>query len=100
MDITISSISGFWRGAFGQDERMRKRFRRSAIAAAAFAPVAAMSVMASAIGSAQPLNCQNGEWWDAVDNICRPPVATAPLACAPGEYWNPVKNVCRPLGQY
>ncbi|MGV0717737.1 hypothetical protein ABQE93_20255 [Mycolicibacterium sp. XJ662] len=79
---------------------MRKFVRRSTIVAAAFAPVAALSVMASAVGAAQPLNCPAGEWWDPVDNVCRGPVATVPLACAPGEYWNPITNVCRPLGQY
>lgn len=79
---------------------MRKIICRSMVMAAAAAPIAAVSIAMSAVGSAQPLNCQNGEWWDPVDNVCRPPAATAPLACAPGEYWNPVKNVCRPLGQY
>ncbi len=79
---------------------MRKILCRSMVMAAAAAPVAAVSLAMSAIATAQPLNCPNGEWWDPVDNVCRGPVATVPLACAPGEYWNPITNVCRPLGLY
>lgn len=79
---------------------MHMVLRRSAIAAVAAAPIAALSVMTSATGSAQPINCPPGQWWDPVDNVCRGPVATVPLACAPGEYWNPITNLCRPLGVY
>jgi hypothetical protein len=75
---------------------MYKIIRRSTLVAAAFAPVAAMSIVTSAIGSAQPLNCPAGQWWDPGTNTCKNAV---PLACAPGEYWNPISNVCRPLGQ-
>jgi hypothetical protein len=75
---------------------MRNLLRRSVIVAAAAAPIAAMSVMTSALGSAQPLNCPAGQWWDPATNTCKNAV---PLACAPGEYWNPISNVCRPLGQ-
>ena len=78
---------------------MNKIIRRSMVLAAAAAPMTAFSLMMSAFGAAQPLNCPNG-WWDPVANVCRGPVATVPLACAPGEYWNPISNVCRPLGQY
>lgn len=67
---------------------------------AAAAPIAALSIMMSATGSAQPLDCPAGQWWDPVANVCRGQVATVPLNCAPGQYWNPISNVCRPLGQY
>lgn len=79
---------------------MRKLIRRSTILTAAFAPIAALSLVAPAPGSADPLNCQNGEWWDPAANVCRPPVSPVPLNCDPGQYWNPITNVCRPLGQY
>ena len=66
---------------------------------AALTPVAALSLAIPAVGFAQPLNCQNGQWWDPVANVCRAPVGPVPLNCAPGQYWNPVSNLCRPLGQ-
>ncbi len=75
---------------------MNKIIRRSTLVAAACAPVAALSLWGSAIGSAQPLNCPVGQWWDPGTNTCK---SSVPLACAPGEYWNPISNVCRPLGQ-
>ena len=76
---------------------MHKIIRRSAIVAAAAAPIAAMSVVMSATGAAQPLNCPILQWWDPGTNTCKNAVA---LNCAPGEYWNAITNVCRPLGQY
>lgn len=76
---------------------MPKFILRSAIVAAACAPIAALSVVASATVSAQPLNCQNGQFWDPVSNTCQTPLT--PLNCEPGQYWNPVSNLCRPLGQ-
>jgi hypothetical protein len=79
---------------------MSRLIRHTTIAAAAFAPIAALSVITSAFGAAQPLDCPNGQWWDPVANVCRGPVANVPLACAPGDYWNPISNACRPLGQY
>jgi hypothetical protein len=75
---------------------MRTFIRRSTIVAAAFAPIAALSLLTSAAGSTQPLNCPSGQYWDPAANVCR---SLVPLNCAPGEYWNPVSNVCRPLGQ-
>jgi hypothetical protein len=75
---------------------MYKIIRRSMVMAAAAAPIAAVSIAMSATGSAQPLNCQNGEWWDPVANVCQKPLV--PLNCGPGQYWNPASNVCRPLG--
>jgi hypothetical protein len=76
---------------------MRKFIRRSAIVAAAAAPIAAMSVAMSATGSAQPLDCTNGQFWDPISNTCQTPRPAD--NCAPGEYWNALSNVCRPLGQ-
>jgi hypothetical protein len=75
---------------------MKKPLRCSIIAMAALAPVAAMSLISPAAGTAEPLNCQNGEWWDPVANVCQPPVAPAPLDCQNGDWWDPVGNVCRP----
>ncbi|WP_445165414.1 hypothetical protein ACTXG7_15975 [Mycolicibacterium sp. Dal123E01] len=104
---------------------MVKLIRRSTILAAACAPIAALSLVTSAPGSADPLNCENGSWWDPVANVCqpppagpvplncqngewwdpgantcRPPVSPVPLNCDGGQYWNPITNACRPLGQY
>ncbi len=78
---------------------MRKNIIRSAIVAAACAPIAALSVVMSATGSAQPqpLNCPPGQYWDPGSNSCK---SAVPLNCAPGQYWNPITNFCRPLGQY
>jgi len=90
-------IAGLRRLRLGQAVRMNKIIRRSAIVAAAAAPIAAMSVVMSATGAAQPLNCPAGQWWDPGSNTCKNAV---PLACAPGEYWNAITNVCRPLGFY
>src|SRR5882757_9279869 len=75
---------------------MGKLFRRSTILMAAFAPIAALSLVPPAAGSAQPLDCQNGEWWDPVANVCQPSAAPAPLGCQNGDWWDPVGNACRP----
>jgi hypothetical protein len=80
----------------GQAEVMGKLIRRSTILTAAIAPIAALSLVIPAAGSAQPLDCQNGEWWDPVANVCQPPVAPVPLGCQNGDWWDPVGNVCRP----
>ena len=105
----------------GQAEVMEKLIRRSTILTAGLAPIAALSLVTPAAGSAQPLDCQNGEWWDPVANVCQPsaastagsgdltdewwdpvadvcqpPVAPAPLGCQNGDWWDPVGNVCRP----
>jgi hypothetical protein len=104
----------------GQADGMRKIVSRSTILTAACAPIAAMAVLAPT-ASAEPLDCQNGQWWDPVANVCQPPVGPVPLGCqngdwwdpvsnsckpplvplncGDGQYWNPVSNVCRPLGQ-
>ena len=83
----------------GHSEGMPKLDRRSAILIAALAPIAALSLLTPATGSAQPLDCQNGNWWDPVANVCRPPLATVPLNCSGGTYWSPISNACRPLGE-
>jgi hypothetical protein len=70
---------------------------RTAIVAAVSAPIAALSVVTAASGTAQPLNCPPGQYWEPGSNTCKNSV---PLNCAPGQYWNPLTNLCRPLGQY
>jgi hypothetical protein len=80
----------------GQAEVMEKLIRRSTILTAGLAPIAALSLVTPAAGSAQPLDCQNGEWWDPVANVCQPSAAPAPLGCQNGDWWDPVGNVCRP----
>lgn len=76
---------------------MGKLMRRSAILTAALAPIAALSLVAPVAGFAQPLDCQDGYWWDPVGNVCRPPLV--PLNCGGGTYWSPISNACRPLGE-
>ena len=80
----------------GQADVMGKLTRRSSILTAALAPIAALSLVTPAAGSAEPLNCQNGEWWDPAANVCQPPVATVPLGCQNGDWWDPVSNSCKP----
>ncbi|MCK5751598.1 MAG: hypothetical protein KAH46_02715 [Mycobacterium sp.] len=75
---------------------MRKILSRSSIAVAAAAPIAALSLLGAGIGSAEPLNCTNGQFWDPITNTCQTPRPAD--NCAPGEYWNALSNVCRPLG--
>lgn len=89
-------LSGFKILRMGQAEVMGKLARRSTILTAALAPIAAASLVIPAAGSAQPLDCQNGEWWDPVANVCQPPVAPVPVGCQNGDWWDPVGNVCRP----
>lgn len=82
----------------GQDTRMRNHLlRRSAIAILAAAPIAAGSLFGAGIGSAEPPNCVNGQFWDPITNTCQTPRPAE--NCAPGQYWNALSNVCRPLGQ-
>jgi hypothetical protein len=71
--------------------------RRPAIAILAAAPAAALSLFGAGIGSAEPLNCVDGQFWDPITNTCQTPRAAED--CAPGEYWNPLSNLCRPLGE-
>ncbi|HXB86621.1 MAG TPA: hypothetical protein VNW74_11205 [Mycobacterium sp.] len=78
---------------------MRKIVRRlAAVAAMALIPMAAVAAM-PAVGSADPTNCDPGQWWDPTANICRPlGQGPQPLNCDPGQYWDPTTNVCRELG--
>ena len=78
---------------------MRKFVRRLApIAAMALIPMAAVTAM-PAVGSADPTNCDPGQWWDPTANTCRPlGQGPQPLNCDPGQYWDPTTNVCRELG--
>lgn len=76
---------------------MRNPFVRSTIAILAAAPIAALSLFGAGIGSAEPLNCINGQFWDPITNTCQTPRPAG--NCAPGEYWNALSNVCRPVGQ-
>ena len=76
---------------------MPNPLRRSAIALLAAIPIAALSLFSIAIGSAEPLNCIGGQFWDPITNTCQTPQPAQD--CGPGEYWNALSNVCRPLGQ-
>ena len=73
---------------------MRNLFLRSTIVAT---PVVAMALLGAGNGSAEPLNCVNGQFWDPITNTCQTPRPADD--CAPGQYWNALSNVCRPLGQ-
>jgi hypothetical protein len=75
---------------------MRIFIRRSAIAALAAAPIAAVTLFSAGISSADPLNCVNGQFWDPITNTCQTPRPAD--NCPPGQYWNALSNVCRPLG--
>jgi hypothetical protein len=81
----------------GQRRVMESLRRRSTIAVLAAAPLAALSLFTAGTGSAEPLNCVNGQFWDPITNTCQTPRPAD--NCAPGEYWNALSNVCRPLGQ-
>lgn len=66
------------------------------VAAMTAAQVAFSTVATPAAGSAEPLACPPGQWWEPVANACRPlPQA---MNC-PGGWWDPTANVCRPLDQ-
>ena len=75
---------------------MPKLLLRSTVATIAAAPLAAVSLLAAGISSAEPLNCVNGQFWDPITNTCQTPRPAE--NCAPGEYWNALSNVCRPVG--
>lgn len=71
--------------------------RLSVIAVLAATPISAMTLFGAGIGSAEPLNCPFGQFWDPITNTCQTPQPTQ--NCGPGQYWNPLSNVCRPLGE-
>ncbi|GAA2564765.1 hypothetical protein GCM10010409_46720 [Mycolicibacterium diernhoferi] len=75
---------------------MRNLSVRSAAAVLAAAPIAALSLFGAGIGSAAPLNCVNGQFWDPITNTCQTPRPAE--HCAPGQYWNALSNVCRSIG--
>ena len=76
---------------------MQSLLRRPTIVLLAATPVTALSLFSAGIGSAEPLNCVGGQFWDPITNTCQTPQPAED--CAPGEYWNALSNVCRPLGQ-
>ena len=92
-----SVLTGMGSHALWQNQVMRNLLRRPTIAILAAAPLTAVSLFGAGIGSADPLDCVNGQFWDPITNTCQTPRPAAD--CAPGEYWNPLSNVCRPLGQ-
>ena len=52
---------------------MKKFVRRLApIAAMALMPMAAVTIAMPALSSADPPNCDPGQWWDPTGNVCRP----------------------------
>jgi len=71
--------------------------RRPAIAILVATPLTALSLFTAGNGSAEPLNCGPGQFWDPITNTCQTPQPAQD--CGPGEYWNALSNVCRPLGQ-
>jgi hypothetical protein len=79
-----------------QNQPMPNLLRRATIALLAATPIT-LSLFSAGIGSAEPLNCAGGQFWDPITNTCQTPQPAQD--CASGEYWNPLSNVCRPLGQ-
>lgn len=72
--------------------------RLTAIGVLAVVPMAAVAIATPAVSSAEPLNCEAGQYWDPTGNVCRPlGVGPQPLACDPGQWWDPNGNVCRPV---
>ncbi|OBI48130.1 hypothetical protein A5707_18665 [Mycobacterium kyorinense] len=66
----------------------------------AAATMAVAVVGTPALGSAEPLNCPEGQYWEPTGNVCRPlGVGPQPINCPEGQYWHPGDNVCKPLGQ-
>jgi hypothetical protein len=52
---------------------MRKFVRRLApIAAMALIPMAAVTMTVPAVSSADPVNCDPGQYWDPTGSVCRP----------------------------
>ena len=80
--------------------QMKKFIRRLApIAAVAAIPMAAVAIAMPATSSADPINCDPGQWFDPTANVCRPlGQGPQPLNCPAGQYWDPTTNVCRDLG--
>ena len=80
-----------------QNQPMPNLLRSTTIAVLAATPITALSLFSAGIGSAEPLDCASGQFWDPITNTCQTPQPAQD--CASGEYWNALSNVCRPLGQ-
>ena len=79
--------------------QMKKFIRRLApIAAVAAIPMAAVAIAMPATSSADPANCDPGQYWDGTAMSVDRSVRAAALNCPPGQYWDPMTNVCRELG--
>ncbi len=80
--------------------QMKMLFRRLApIIAVTAMPMAAAMIALPATSSADPANCDPGQWWDPTASVCRPlGQGPEPLNCPAGQYWDPTTNVCRDLG--
>jgi hypothetical protein len=63
--------------------------RLAVVIASAIVSMAFVTVAAPGVSSA---DCDQGQWWDPVGNVCRP---LAPLGCQFGQWWDPMANVCR-----
>jgi hypothetical protein len=60
---------------------------------------AALACAMPVVSSADPPNCEPGQYWDPTGSVCRPlGQGPQPLNCDPGQYWDPTTNVCRELG--
>jgi hypothetical protein len=71
----------------------------ASVAVMALSPMAAVMMMTPAASSADPANCEPGQYWDPTGSVCRPlGQGPQPLNCDPGQYWDPTTNVCRELG--
>ena len=71
----------------------------ASVAAIAVLPMAVVTIAMPAASSADPANCEPGQYWDPTSSVCRPlGQGPQPLNCDPGQYWDPTTNVCRPLG--
>ena len=93
MPLTTAACGvGCW-----QNQSMPNPLSLPAIAILAATPITALSLFGAGIGSAEPLNCVGGQFWEPITNTCQTPQPAQD--CAPGEYWNALSNVCRPLGQ-
>ena len=46
--------------------------RLAAIVVLAVAPIAVVTIVTPPVSSAQPLDCESGQWWDPTGNVCRP----------------------------
>jgi hypothetical protein len=59
---------------------------------------AAMAFVTPATSSADPANCEPGQYWDGYRNTCQPIGVGPAKNCPPGQWWDPNGDVCRDLG--